>query len=41
MCLTTKSERASSQTKHFKRIYQFISKSIAKYVAIVTIIYFS
>ncbi len=34
MCLSTKGERASSQMKHFKQI---ISKSIAKYVAVVTI----
>ena len=41
MCLSTKGKRASAQTKHFKRIYQSISKSIARYVAIVTIVYIS
>ncbi len=44
MCLSRKGERASAQTKHFKRVYQFISNLvliilIAKYVAVVTIIY--
>ncbi len=38
MCLSTKGERASAQTKHFKRIYQSISEFIVKYVVIVTLI---
>ena len=41
MCLSTKGERACAQMKQFKRMYQSISKSIAMYVAIVTIIYIS
>ncbi len=41
MCLSTNGERASAQMNHFKRIYHSISKVIAKYVAVVTIIYFS
>ncbi len=41
MCLSTKGKRASAQIKHLKRIDQSISKSIAKYVAVVTIIYIS
>ena len=32
MCLNTKGERACAQMKHFKRIYQSISKSISTWL---------